>query len=238
MWVTDADSARRNSPNCGVDVNFSCRATESIPKESSPSTVLYGVMSSRAGAPRSWSRSALGAWFALMVLLGAGLLAKHVVALPVPTASEHLARSLGALRGEHAEGFLAVHVLYAECRCSQRIVRHLTTTARPRGWHEVVLWVGEAEPEPELARRFDVRRLTAPALAELGVESAPLLVALDSSDRALYLGGYTERKQGPAIHDLEILASAERAVAPPSLPVFGCAVSERLKRALAALPAP
>ncbi len=180
----------------------------------------------------------MGLWFGAMLLLGAGLLAKHVVALPAPDKDERLSRSLRPLRRAGQAPWLAVHVMYAECRCSQRIVQHLTSTPRPAGWQEVVLWVGAAAPDPELARRFDVRRLTQVDLARLGVESAPLLVALDPSDRPAYVGGYTDRKQGPDIRDLKILAEMQGQRELSSLPVFGCAVSERLQRALALLPAP
>lgn len=173
-----------------------------------------------------------------MVLVGAGLLAKHVVALPAPSKDDRLAHSLGELRRAGSSRWLAVHVLYAECRCSQRLVAHLTSTARPRGWQEVVLWVGEAAPDPALERKFDVRRSSQEELARFGVESAPLLVALDPEGHASYVGGYTDRKQGPDIRDLRILADAEHRSTISALPIFGCAVSERLKRALAALPAP
>jgi hypothetical protein len=184
-------------------------------------------------------RTAVAAWFAGMLVLGASLLAKHVVALPVPTKSETLSKSLGQLRQSgRAHGWLAVHVMYAECRCSQRIVQHLVTTSRPAGWHELVLWVGEAPPSAELSRKFEVRRLDSDDLARLGIDAAPLLVALDPNDSVRYVGGYTERKQGPAIEDLRLLADAQRQSVTSSLPVFGCAVSERLKQALSILPGP
>ncbi|HEX2673156.1 MAG TPA: hypothetical protein VHM25_19885, partial [Polyangiaceae bacterium] len=121
---------------------------------------------------------------------------------------------------------------------SQRIVQHLVTTSRPTGWHEVVLWVGKGAPSAELLRRFDVRSLAPDDLARLGIDAAPLLVALDPNDSVRYVGGYTERKQGPAIEDLRLLADARRASVTTSLPVFGCAVSERLKQALSVLPGP
>lgn len=183
-------------------------------------------------------RAAVAAWFAAMVVIGASLLAKHVVALPVPTKSAALSQSLAGLRPPATHDWLAVHVMYAECRCSQRIVEHLVSSARPGGWREVVLWVGKAEPSPELVKRFDVKRLTASELARLGIDAAPLLVALDPNDSVRYVGGYTERKQGPAIEDLRLLADARRTSMTSSLPVFGCAVSEQLKRALSVLPGP
>jgi hypothetical protein len=187
---------------------------------------------------RSIVRGAVLAWFAAMVVVGASLLAKHVAALPVPTKSAALSKSLAELRPRGSHDWLAVHVMYAECRCSQRIVEHLVTTRRPAGWREVVLWVGKAEPSAELARRFDVRKLRPNDLARLGIDAAPLLVALDPNDGVRYVGGYTERKQGPAIEDLRLLADARRSSVTSSLPVLGCAVSERLKQALSVLPGP
>ena len=193
----------------------------------------------RTRVPVSFARFAVAAWFGAMVLLGAGLLAKHVVALPVPTKSQQLSKSLSALRDvARPKRWLAVHVLYAECRCSQRIVKHLTSTARPLGWEEVVLWVGNAAPDAELEVHYRVKRVTSAELARLGVEAAPLLAILDPEGRLRYAGGYTSRKQGPVIDDLQIFAEAQHAGAPASRPVFGCAVSDRLKRALSILPAP
>jgi hypothetical protein len=182
-------------------------------------------------------RGALGVWFCVMLVAGAGLLARHVVALPAPAQDTRLSRTLGELR-QGRSGWLAVHVLYAECRCSQRIVTHLTSTPRPAGWHEVVLWTGKGDPPAALARAFDVRRSSTEDLARRGLESAPLLAVLSPSDRVSYVGGYTDRKQGPDIRDGQIFAEAQRGGGPKALPVFGCAVSERLKSALAALPAP
>jgi hypothetical protein len=183
---------------------------------------------------------ALTAWFVATLGLGAGLLARHAVALPALTAPDRVGATLGALRRPEDRGrFLAVHVLYAACRCSQRIVDHLVTTARPAGWSELVLWVGDEAPSPELSRRgFTVQRLTRAELSRHGVEAAPLLVAIDPEDHVRYQGGYTERKQGPVIADLRILEAARDATAAASLPVFGCAVSDRLQRALTRLPSP
>jgi len=180
---------------------------------------------------------ALGGWFAAVSLLGAGLLARHVVALPAPASDEGLARSLRQFRGaDGPQTWLAVHVLYAECRCSQRIATHLLATQRPAGWHEVVLWVGNATPSPQLERHFDVRRIEREELSRLGIEAAPLLVALDSNDRVRYSGGYSNRKQGSVVADLTILESARREAHVAALPLFGCAVGDRLKRYFGALP--
>lgn len=174
-----------------------------------------------------------------MLVLGAGLLARHVIALPAPARDAKLAISLRQFRdATHQPAWLAVHVLYAECRCSQRIAAHLLSTPRPAGWEEVVLWVGSGAPDPELERRFKLKRIARVELSRLGIDAAPLLVILDGENRARYSGGYTDRKQGPAIDDLNIMAAAQRGSGVTNLPIFGCAVSDRLERELGALPIP
>jgi hypothetical protein len=178
---------------------------------------------------------ALTGWFVLMLGLGAGLLAKHLLPFRAPE-TQHLGAALDALRNPDERGrWLAVHVLYADCACSHRVADHLAHSQRPPGWAEMVLWVGEPAPQDLLAR-FDVRRVTSEDLAREGIEAAPVLVALDPVGRVHYVGGYTDRKQGPVIDDVALLAAARREDSVPGLPVFGCAVSKRLVAELAVLP--
>jgi hypothetical protein len=186
---------------------------------------------------RTLGRLALAVWFVTMLGSGAGLLARHLLPFRAPARVDRLAASLDKLRLPNEEGrWVAVHVLYADCRCSLRIADHLAHTARPDGWVEVVLWVGEPAPAADLRTRFDVRKTTSEELARLGVESAPLLVALDPEGHAHYAGGYTDRKQGPGIDDRRLLAAAQSSAFVPSFPVYGCAVSDRLRNELATLP--
>ena len=186
--------------------------------------------------PRSFARLGTLTWLVGMLLVGTALLAKHVVALPVPSADEQLARAAASLRGASDRGrWLAIHVLYADCRCSQRIVTHLITSERPAGVHELVLWVGSQAPASELVRRMRVQSVTATQLAQMGISAAPLLMVLDPEDQLRYVGGYSERKQGPQIDDLQILAGARQGQSVAAHPLFGCAVSERLKQQLTLL---
>jgi hypothetical protein len=211
-----------------------------MPRELLSAAPTAGAPRAREGRfrlPRSIARIAVATWFGAMLLLGAALLAKHVVALPVPEKDARLARSVATLRVPAAQGkWLAVHVLYAECRCSQRVVAHLISTARPKDWDETVLWVGKATPDPALSEHYHVKKITSTELARLGIEAAPLLVVLDPQDHLHYAGGYTTRKQGPVIDDLRILDAAQHPGPLESLPVFGCAVSDRLKQELSILP--
>jgi hypothetical protein len=179
----------------------------------------------------------VAAWFAVMLALGAGLLAKHVVALPLPAKSTKLEASLRSLRhADEEHQWVAFHVLYATCRCSQRVVLHLTSTHRPADYAEIVLWVGDEAPPGELAERFDVRRISEEDLGRFGIEAAPMLVAVDPDGHVRYAGGYSERKQGPELEDLRLLRAAKLPGVVAAFPLFGCAVSDRLKEQLARLP--
>jgi hypothetical protein len=177
----------------------------------------------------------LWGWFVVMVLVSATLLGRHLLALPRPAADEALARSMATLRGPDDAGrWMAVHVLDAECKCSRRIVEHLLATDRPKDVSEQVLLVGsDAVLESQLASRgFRVTRVEPTELSDrYHLQAVPLLVVAAPDGTIRYAGGYTERKQGPAPRDLEIVADARAGHPIETIPVFGCAVARRLQSA-------
>ncbi len=190
----------------------------------------------RTAAKRIATRAALALWFAAMLAIGVSLLVRHSVALPRPTADAELARSMSALRSPlDVDRWMVVHVLYGECRCSQRIAEHLLSSPRPVDVVEYVLLVGA---DAALEARLTVRgfRTTVVASSELAeryhVVAAPLLVVIAPSGGIRYAGGYTTRKQGPDPQDLSLVATARDERWTDALPVFGCAVSEKLQREL------
>ena len=171
-----------------------------------------------------------------MLAVGATLMARHTVALPRPAVGVELVASMASLRApDEANRWMAVHVLYAECRCSRRIADHLASTTRPRDVTEHVLLVGRnADLEASLASRgFHVTTVEPERLAELyHLVAVPLLVVAAPDGTIRYAGGYTTSKQGPDPRDLEIIAGAKQNRPVFALPVFGCAVNEKLERSL------
>jgi hypothetical protein len=181
-------------------------------------------------------RVALATWLLGMLAVGSTLLARHALALPRPTADAALARSMATLREPgHVGQWMAVHVLYTECRCSRILVDHLLSTNRPSDVVEEVLLVGrDTDLEARLtARGFRVVQVRPTELAErYHVTAAPLLIVTAPDDSVRYVGGYTTRKQGPGVRDLEIIEGARAARPLASLPVLGCAVSDKLRAML------
>lgn len=84
-----------------------------------------------------------------------------------------------------------------------------------------------------IIRGFRVTYVTADQLAiTYHVEAVPLLVVVDPAGVVRYASGHASRKQGPAPRDLEILASVRATREVAALPLFGCAASRTLQRAL------
>ena len=178
----------------------------------------------------------LATWAAIAVFVGMTLMAGHWYTLPTPDRDDsELSSALASLGRERADSeWLAVHVLYAKCRCSQRIFEHLFGSERP-DLAETVLLVGEDELLERRARDAGyavVAVSPAELKADYHMESAPLLVVLDPQDRVRYAGGYTERKQGYDVKDREIVASLVAGDPADELPAYGCGVSKELQEVL------
>jgi hypothetical protein len=197
------------------------------PIAGSPSTLLQ----------RGLFRGAFWVWATVAFVLAATLMVAHSYALPRPeTDNPELARALAAERGgPDRQRWLAVHFLYAACRCSQRVLSHLAERKALPDVSERLVLVG-AQPTYEAAARkagFAVDVITPEQLSlRYGLTAAPLLVVADPQDRVRYVGGYSERKQGLELADLAIIADLRAGRVRAELPLFGCAVSRSLQTLL------
>ncbi|HEX4445697.1 MAG TPA: hypothetical protein VH044_03145 [Polyangiaceae bacterium] len=184
----------------------------------------------------------LGVWFVAMLALGVTLLARHLVALPAPPNDAQLANAMGSLRTPAEAGrWMAIHVLDAQCGCSRRIADHVMATVRPSDLAEHVLLVGHDAPlEARLARKgMPITEVTeAELVGRYHAQAVPMLLVVAPDGTLPYVGGYTDRKQGPAPRDLEIIEAARAGRDLPALPILGCAVGERLKDSLNPLGVP
>lgn len=185
----------------------------------------------------SSAQLAFWAWAPVALAIGTTLMATHWRTLPMPAADD--ARLLGALaqlrEDDEAERWLVVHVLYAACRCSRNVVDHLVDAPRPVGLAERILLVGATpELDAKLASSpIPVVRVRPEELAErYAIEAAPLLLVVDPAGTLRYRGGYSERKQAEALQDVAIIESLRGDGEVAALPLFGCAVSDELRRML------
>lgn len=176
-------------------------------------------------------RCALAAWVLSLSGFGGWALSRHLPAMPLPDAADpRLGAAVAALSPGDGRP-LAMHVIYGECPCSRRVLDAVLSRDADPAIAEALILVG---PDPAAAARATARGLTVRVVppsrlaAEIGVEAAPALVVADADGRVLTVSGYTDRKQGPRIEDRALIAEALAGQA-RSLPLFGCAVSARLR---------
>lgn len=185
----------------------------------------------------AWVRISLGIWAPMLLVVCAFLLSSHLLTLPSPEVEDPaLQAAVVKVRKQEDTGkWMAIHVLYADCKCSQGVAKYLVSSKRPEGVAEKLILVGEdaAMAEQAAAMGFEVIQTTPEGLSEdWHMQAAPLLVLVDPANQLQYLGGYTDRKQAADIRDVAILSSLQQTKSVPALPLFGCAVSQSLQRAV------
>jgi hypothetical protein len=189
---------------------------------------------------RILSKSAFFVWATLLFVTSSSLTAAHFYTLPKPdSADSALERGLASLRSPaERHDWLTVHVLYAQCRCSRKILEHLATSKRPSRTREKLLLVGSRDEltttlDAIAKRGFGIVRTTPKELRDrFHVQAAPLLLVVSPEGKIRYAGGYTEHKQGPNPRDAEIVSALIANGHPNALPLFGCAVSDELRKLL------
>jgi hypothetical protein len=188
-------------------------------------------------SPPHLARGALIAWASMCLVVGGALLVFHLLPLPVPPIDDPaLQRALvGTSTPEERGRWRLVHVMYARCPCSNKIIEHLVSSTRPRDVRERVVIVDASDVLRDRLRTagFIVEVVDANTLQQrYHLEAAPVLIVADDTDRIRYVGGYTERKQGPVSHDVEMVERLRRGDRLEGLPLFGCATSRALQQAV------
>lgn len=186
---------------------------------------------------RNWlPRIAILVWGITLIIVIAILMVDHWVTLPIPSGNDpKLAQAIDDSRelGELGQ-WIAVHVLYSKCTCSQRIVDHIFTEGRTVNIKEKLIIVDNAQPEWEelaKAKGFSYQVITAEELHDIyNIPAAPIMVVADPRGEVRYAGGYTARKQGPGIQDIEIIEQLKKENPVKPIPLFGCAVAKGLQK--------
>ena len=172
------------------------------------------------------------AWSFLMSAVVTTFMAGHWVTLPAPKIGQTLQTEIAKTDGK----FIALHVLYADCPCSQRIADRLLKRNAIPGCHEKILFIGtsSAKTKQLVKNGFEIECLSPDELfTKYSIESAPLLVVTNiASGEIHYSGGYTSRKQGLDVMDEQVINQILQGKSVQSNPVFGCGVSEELQQRL------
>lgn len=203
-------------------------------EESAVSGVSGDVVRLPGRLKQSLLRRAFWLWALAAITVAASLALAHDYALPRPARDEQAVRDAVARSrrvGEQGR-WLALHVLYSRCRCSERTLAHLFARGPRSDVSERIVLVG-AHADFERKARAAGFALDVIAPEQLQqryhVEAAPLFVVADPEGTLRYVGGYTERKQGLAQRDVVILDALRKGGFAQELPLFGCAVSRRLQ---------
>ncbi len=176
----------------------------------------------------------LTGWAIVLLVVIAALSLRHVASLPVPNDQARLTSAAMQLRRAPGKNFL-VHVIDSDCSCARSLFSHLVTRRPFRGVEELILFVGADPDKQRLAERsgFEFAALSGNDLVtRFGIEAAPVLLVFDASGRLRYAGGYYDRPAAITPLDERIHKQLDNGDHVAPLPVFGCAVSQRLREAL------
>ncbi len=184
----------------------------------------------------------LSIWAVAVLVVGAALMAPHVVALPVPAPDARLALAMRSLPGATAGRWSALHVLYEGCGCSARVLAHLMARRARTDLNEQVLFVRDAphaDPGVEMTAvrargaGFGFESVTPGELEQrYQIEAVPLLVLADAAGHIRYSGGYTDKSGAVEVDDVPIIDGVRSGRSVEARPVFGCAVSSRMQEAI------
>jgi hypothetical protein len=169
---------------------------------------------------------------AAAVLVGDLALASHLPFAPDLNKFRNLAFSTNAV----PKTWRAVHVLAAGCRCSRGVAEYLASRGPVSGLQESVLLIGS---DPVISRLIALRSLAETTITpgeadeRYHLEGAPWLVIIAPDDSIRYAGGYsTDRNPRGGYLDVSIWNAVSAGKSYRPLPAFGCAVSERVQRAI------
>ncbi len=133
---------------------------------------------------------------------------------------------------------MAVHVIYENCSCTDSLMDHLMERSALPWVREVILFVGRGHEDllGLEAAGFELHMTSQDKLVQdFSIESAPVLIAVDSDGSLLYVGGYYRFPAAVRPLDQKILSHVlveSRSMPSLPLPVYGCAVDKKLQEAL------
>lgn len=177
---------------------------------------------------RGWlGRAFLAIWAPLSVTVIGLLMVNHTVAMPSPSDLQRLRSGVDALRGDAER--ITIHVIYAGCSCTDRLIDHLIARGAGPG-PELVFFVGQplqrhlglSEAGYQLVLTDD-----GALRDQLSIDAAPVLIEV-AQGQLSYVGGYFRYPAAVRPLDVSLRHAVDAGQRPEPLPVFGCAVTPEL----------
>lgn len=161
-------------------------------------------------------------------------MASHLVSMPTPQNVENFIKKIKNNYYKNDGRAVIVHTIYEKCSCTNSLLKHLVERGLQASSHEVVFVIGSRAPfETELsAKGFSVFKMKQQDFVkEFGIEAAPLLTLINSKGDLMYMGGYFKTSEARISTDQDIIQRALIEGQPyKPLPLYGCAVSDRLQK--------
>jgi len=170
-------------------------------------------------------------WLPFVLVTVGLLMVGHTVAMPMSSDRALITRTVASLSQQPDS---VVHFIPADCSCTDGLVRHLAArSARPQ-LDELVVFVGQPDPH-HLAlgdKGYRTDTWSAETLFErTGLEAGPV-IAIQQAGTTRYLGGYFEFPAAVRSLDESLIDDVSHGDSPAALPLFGCAVSDALRRSV------
>lgn len=228
-----AQDAENRVPSTGADPFFKHNARRQ-------KVIAFGKGAVMQRKRFTWGSTLTGmimpAWAGILLVVISSLMVGHWVSLPHPEMGEQLRIQTATSSGHGSEDLggavYAFHFLYGDCPCSRRVLKRVVAREPVTGARERIVFIGR---DPELQRDAAAKGYAVDCVdpeqlqSKYGVESAPLLILTNENGEILYSGGYTSRKQGLDVQDVELISRVVAGEPVEGLPLYGCAVSRSLK---------
>ena len=173
-----------------------------------------------------------GVWAFLALTTSTWMMAWHSVVFPVLSSNRTSSNAVAGVWNIR-------HYLSPDCACSRRTAVYLIKRGPLHGTAEEVFVIGAGEGATRMKTQlsgggFRVTALTAEqASARDGIQGVPVLEIVAPDGKIAFRGGYRKWGQSPNDYeDVTLLSQLKASRHVETLPVLGCAVSERLRKQL------
>lgn len=173
-------------------------------------------------------------WIVVITVVMSLQMASHLVSMPIPENIDNFLNKIKKSYYKDDGRAVIVHAIYEKCSCTNSLLKHLVERGLQPLSQEVIFVIGSEAPyESELvAKGFSVFKMKQDEFVnEFGIEAAPLLTLINNKGELKYMGGYFKTSEARVSTDQEIIQKALIEDKPPEpLPLYGCAVSDRLQK--------